>query len=73
MFGVQVRVAELRVIQVIEGWRPKAFAVGQQHVVLRIQRYGQAAAPGGLAAELLVTVMAHAHFGGKLLAPVTVL
>ncbi|MNO81641.1 hypothetical protein D3C76_728910 [compost metagenome] len=63
--GFQVRVAEVRVVQVVEGRCAETFAVGQQHVVVRVQRQGEGAAPAVLAAELLVLVAAQAQFGGE--------
>jgi len=68
ILGFEVRVAELRVVQVIEGGRAEAFAVRQEHIVVGIQRHAQAGAPGVVATELLVLVMTHAQFGRKIIA-----
>ncbi|MNN41701.1 hypothetical protein D3C81_1558350 [compost metagenome] len=64
-FRLEVRVTEVRVIEVVEGRCAKAFAVGQQYVVVGTQWQGKGAAPGILRAELLVLVTAQAQFSGK--------
>ncbi|MCY1430307.1 hypothetical protein D9M71_462520 [compost metagenome] len=71
--GLEVGVAKVRVVEVIEGRRAEAFAVGQQQVVVRVERQAEAGAPAVLAAELLVLVAAHAHFGAEAVALVAVL
>ncbi|MNZ72208.1 hypothetical protein D3C78_905810 [compost metagenome] len=73
MLGLEVRVAVARIVEVVEGRRAEAFAVGQDQVVGGVQRQGQGAAPSVLAAELLVLVVAHAQLGGETFALVAVL
>ncbi|MNV23191.1 hypothetical protein D3C71_1141960 [compost metagenome] len=72
-FRLQVRVAEVRVVQVVERRCAKAFAVGQQHVVVWIQRQGEGAAPSVLTAELLVVVVAQAQLCGEAVRLITML
>src|ERR1700712_2919919 len=73
VFGLEIGVAEAWVIQIVEGRRAEAFAVGEQQIVGVVDRHGERAAPGVLAAELLVLVMPKAQFSGEPIALETML
>ncbi|MNP56684.1 hypothetical protein D3C76_1514300 [compost metagenome] len=62
MLGLELRIAVLRIVEIIQRWCAKAFAVGQQQVVALVYRQGQAGTQCGFAAELLVAVVAQAKF-----------
>ena len=65
VFRLEVGVAEAGVIQVAEVGRSETFAIGEQQVIVRVERQGKGAAPGVLAAILLVLVAAQTQLGGE--------